>query len=260
MPHIPGHNRPFTSFLTQGMQNTNKNINNFNMPQNPNINNPMSQSFAGQSFGAGGGGLTQAKPWWERGMHESEGGGEYEPGGSTGPGGQWTPGMGNEPITAQKTPGWESPSDDPLTTPFTPEDYYYLFNQLPPYLQNQITEQGGMYSVDNPNSILGGLMGDFWTNNGWNEWAVENWVSDYVENYQDTPTLPSGETGEPIEGEVIEGYSFPVSQILSDFAGGGGLAGGLAKRLYYPGTSGGFAGVGSGIRGQRQGQNPMGGM
>ena len=32
MPHIPGHNRPFTSFLTQGMQNTNQNINSMNNP------------------------------------------------------------------------------------------------------------------------------------------------------------------------------------------------------------------------------------
>ena len=32
MPHLPGHNRPFTSFLTQGMQNTNRNIGNFNIP------------------------------------------------------------------------------------------------------------------------------------------------------------------------------------------------------------------------------------
>ena len=32
MPHLPGHNRPFTSFLTQGMRNTNRNIGNFNNP------------------------------------------------------------------------------------------------------------------------------------------------------------------------------------------------------------------------------------
>ena len=63
MPHIPGHNRPFTSFLTQGMRNTNRNISNFNRPggqtnyltppnqfNNPNIYNPMSRGFTQGGF------------------------------------------------------------------------------------------------------------------------------------------------------------------------------------------------------------------
>lgn len=36
MPHLPGHNKPFTSFLTQGMQNTNQNINRINTPWDTN--------------------------------------------------------------------------------------------------------------------------------------------------------------------------------------------------------------------------------
>jgi hypothetical protein len=35
----------------------------------------------------------------------------------------------------------------------------------------------------------------------------------------------------------------------SEFTGGGGIAGSLAKQLYYPSTSGGFSSVGSGISG-----------
>tara|TARA_R100001129_G_scaffold40524_2_gene27547 strand:- start:1538 stop:2629 length:1092 start_codon:yes stop_codon:yes gene_type:complete len=55
MPHLPGHNRPFTSFLTQGMQNTNQNLNTMSMPNNqinfpkyPNPSNlPMQPGFQG---------------------------------------------------------------------------------------------------------------------------------------------------------------------------------------------------------------------
>ena len=42
---------------------------------------------------------------------------------------------------------------------------------------------------------------------------------------------------------------FQQPETLTQFAGGGGQGGQAAKRLYYPGTSGGFAGVGSGIGG-----------
>ena len=40
-----------------------------------------------------------------------------------------------------------------------------------------------------------------------------------------------------------------ATQPLSDFAGGGGMGGQLARQLYYPSTTGGFASAGSGITG-----------
>ena len=72
------------------------------------------------------------------------------------------------------------------------------------------------------------------------------WIPNYVgvgggsldiPNYlQESPGLPEDPYSKTTYG-------------LEDFTGGGGLGGQLARRLYYPGTSGGFAGVGSGIGG-----------
>ena len=217
---MPQNIRPFESFLRQGMQNTNQNINTMNRPDsNQNI---MSQQG--------------------RGFYESPGGGEGEPGGSTGPGGSWAPGFGMEGINpiGQEGEGF-------ITEQFDSSSYYDMFNQLPPQLQEQIVEQGGFYSLDDPNSIMGGLMNDYWSGTGWDMSGAQDWINDYTSGYQDTPTLPSGEIGGGVEGEVIEGYSAP--QAPTNFAGGGGLAGSLAKKLYYPSTSGGFAGTGSGIGG-----------
>ena len=42
---------------------------------------------------------------------------------------------------------------------------------------------------------------------------------------------------------------FQQPETLTQFAGGGGQAGQAAKKLYYPGTQGGFASTGSGIGG-----------
>ena len=42
---------------------------------------------------------------------------------------------------------------------------------------------------------------------------------------------------------------FQQPETLTQFTGGGGQGGQAAKRLYYPGTSGGFASTGSGIGG-----------
>ena len=59
-----------------------------------------------------------------------------------------------------------------------------------------------------------------------------------------------------IQGEIVGGHdsnilleqAFPTGQ-APQFTGGGGQGGQAARKLYYPGTSGGFAGVGSGIGG-----------
>jgi hypothetical protein len=47
----------------------------------------------------------------------------------------------------------------------------------------------------------------------------------------------------------LQQYMNPQQTSAQQFTGGGGSAGGAARKLYYPGTSGGFAGVGSGIGG-----------
>jgi len=96
MPHIPGHNRPFTSFLTQGMQNTNRNINTMNQPG-------FGQNIMGQQG---------------RGFYESIGGGIGEPGGSTGPGGLYTPGFGMGTINPADQEG------EGYISPFSKDPYY----------------------------------------------------------------------------------------------------------------------------------------
>ena len=55
-------------------------------------------------------------------------------------------------------------------------------------------------------------------------------------------------------------YITPQQLAPQQFAGGGGQGGQAAKQLYYPGTSGGFAGVGSGIGGGKSLQELLGGM
>ena len=47
----------------------------------------------------------------------------------------------------------------------------------------------------------------------------------------------------------LQQYIAPSPFAPQEFTGGGGQAGQAARRLYYPGTSGGFASVGSGIGG-----------
>ena len=47
----------------------------------------------------------------------------------------------------------------------------------------------------------------------------------------------------------LQQYINPMQSSAQQFTGGGGQAGAAAKKLYYPGTSGGFASVGSGIGG-----------
>ena len=52
--------------------------------------------------------------------------------------------------------------------------------------------------------------------------------------------------------ENLEQFINPEESLAQQFKGGGGHAGSLARKLYYPGASGGFAGVGSGIGGGPQ--------
>tara|TARA_R100000234_G_scaffold90392_1_gene58672 strand:+ start:241 stop:1332 length:1092 start_codon:yes stop_codon:yes gene_type:complete len=347
----------FTNFLSQGMQNTNQNINSMNRPD-------YGQNIMGQQG---------------RGFYESPGGGEGEPGGSTGPGGVWTPGFGQETISPIKEGEYPTP---PIIGNLG-QAYNDLFNALPPYLQNQITQQGGQYGLSDPNSLVSNLISQFYNSSNGNidmeglgRWVTMNAptniqftatpsdidkegiaetspIKDSPTGYQDIPqyyglsskapptdplppgfnwefinnewvpvdtsgaqpiggggivddffteagtevTLPNlpgyqesvggamGGAGEmldktdPMTGgfdinndgvvdyldyaasgsyggagfvENMLQYLNPVQSQAQQFTGGGGTAGQQARRLYYPSTSGGFAGVGSGIS-----QNPL---
>ena len=53
------------------------------------------------------------------------------------------------------------------------------------------------------------------------------------------------------------GMNYQGISELSDMAGGGGVGGGMAKELFYPDESTGFAGIGSGIGGTSPGGNTL---
>ena len=59
---------------------------------------------------------------------------------------------------------------------------------------------------------------------------------------------------------IDEFYQLLQTQPAQEFAGGGGMGGQLARQLYYPGDSGGFAGTGSGIGGGNFLQQLLGGL
>ena len=332
MPHLPGHNKPFTNFLTQGMNSTNQNINNLNMPQNPNINKPMSQGFGqgaglggtqglqstqGLSAGMGGGNTMGGAAWNESGMHGGgSGAGEGE---GQGEGfGEYAPGQGQEGITPIK-PEWWNDADSPLSwddlQQFTEENYNQFFSAIPEPMQNIITQQGGFGSQYDEGSLLNQLLGASWMNENQNSqgWNVED-LAGFVEQHMtglgwtgygmtwEPPTYQTEIIGAGMEEEpyvppdldsilqmyssgnydfnedghvnlydleiagsqgadqgiltflqnLIEGAGQNVmGQVAPQFAGGGGVAGRQAKRLHYPGTSGGFASVGTGIGSQQ---------
>ena len=50
-------------------------------------------------------------------------------------------------------------------------------------------------------------------------------------------------------GDMTDNLYNTMNPQAPTFTGGGGQGGQLARQLYYPGTSGGFAGVGQGLRG-----------
>ena len=219
---MPPRFKPFTSFLTQGMNNTNQNINNMNQPSNPGVHNPLSQSFTG-----GGGGNV---------MGGQQGGAQCE-------------GMTN--IVDTETGGSLPSNIDPwqpvhATKPVEEEELSYIdprwqsgaiqapnIVDIPDYFEEQPTG----HDVDKP-----------WTEtlpDGY-EWQLVdgNWEPVFVgPNYLQEDPLA--------DYTYIPGQGPLQSYALGDYTGGGGTAGQAAKKLYYPGTQGGFASVGSGIGGQQ---------
>ena len=208
MPHIPGHNRPFTSFLTQGMNNTNQNLNNMNNPMGGNMN-PNYQS--GSPIG---------------GYIDSE------------------MGMGVTPDPFQ-------PTINPINE---------LGNQidLPNYLQEQPQnpiDYGSLSDMYAAKPYMHGTINDMF------EWQYNELTGEWSQQYIGDPSdLEAAQIGGIDLGGLNMGFDFGFGDMTDNlyntmnpqaptFTGGGGQGGQLARQLYYPGTSGGFAGVGQGLRG-----------
>ena len=220
---MPPKLRPFTSFLNQGMQNTNQNINNTNQPQfNSPFGNPYNPPGA-TGFGTGrtgaGGGVMSSDPlfWWEAGMH----GGGSDAGAGEGQGegfGQYTPGFGQEPTDIVKDQYGQGFITE--TQQFSSEDYYNVFNQLPPDLQSHITQQGGMYSIDDPNSLISQIMSQFWSSSsygpegslGWDMAGLQDWIESYMSGQTNYLNPPGGESAIGIDDMADWKDDFNIGQ------------------------------------------------
>lgn len=244
MPHIPGHNRPFTSFLTQGMQNTNQNLNTMSMPNNqinfpkyPNPSNlPVQQDFIGTG---------NMKPIEE-------------------------PSLGNQidfPNYLQEQP--QDPIDyGSLSDMYAAKPYMQgTINDMFEWQYDELTGEWSQQYIGDPSNLedaqiggidLGGLnMGFDPSLGGMTENIGQNF--DLMEFYEMIEQLEPTELslgGLNLGGAFDTGFGNLTSNIASqlatgaapEFTGGGGQGGQQARQLYYPGTSGGFAGVGSGIK------------
>ena len=230
MPHKPGHLKPFTSFLTQGMQNTNQNINNAYMPTN--IGNPNSQmSKPPSGLGAITPGPEYKNIWKDNYLS---------------PPGMVSPGDINEfykdPIAGAGETGMTG--IDPFAPSGVKPDPGTSFNF------NSQWFQGIMDKFSNMSNFL----------------FPDNWLADLILNpdyinrfdtYPSDNSLPSnkfpsivGIDAPPRQGEqVLFTEGTELESMPEEFAGGGGMAGQLAKRLYFPSTTGGFASTGSGVGG-----------
>lgn len=225
---MPPRFKPFSSSLIKGMNNTNQNINNMNQPSNPGVHNPLSQSFTG-----GGGGNV---------MGGQQGGAQY--GGGSGPSGmeEWDPTWHTTPGAGLGYPGsWSGGITPPeeekpglsYIDPRWQSDSFEMPNNIdiPDYLQEQ---------PEQPHEVLP---------SGW-EWQFING------NWEPVQIGAGGGVHEQPStiGDGTSTYVPPAPPspgMIPDFAGGGGQGGQAAKKLYYPGTQGGFASVGSGIGGQQ---------
>ena len=325
---MPRRFRPFTSFLTQGMNNTNKNINNMNQPQfnssfgNP-YNPPMTKGFGAGGTGTGGGYMGGAQP----------GGAQYEdPGGSMGgldniPGGDYGGHAGYGDFWYES--GWsgQDTSDAPLNWGIWGLDMnndgivgdtedWALWEQYQEAIgtdpgaagafigdRAHFFQDADMTGPDDPGFIGGG--GAIHFSEGMYKGipgsspVEEDYPSENIGDKENMPTdeLPPGYVWQydDINGEWVPVYAqdpdlgtvidtpglqpepdaphyflkwlgemepdelpLPTTNNppidisyggASNFAGGGGMGGQAARKLYYPNVSKSFAGVGSGIQG-----------
>ena len=219
---MPPRFTPFSNSLMQGMQNTNKNIGRMNMPSQ------FSYGIGNQD-GGGSGNLFFTPGEGELPPGSGEGG-QPVPGGGIG---GWYQPWGENPDYETFEPPGSKPWDDPFKA--------------------QISTQRKDPNTGQPNDVLP---------IGW-EWQYVNgeWLPVQISGVGETN--PGGGGISPVIGPVggvVEGGGMlqaPIAQpyhqhtyTLEDYAGGGGQGGQAAKRLYYPGTSGGFASTGSGISGE----------
>jgi hypothetical protein len=303
MPHLPGHNRPFTSFLTQGMQNTNQNLNTMSMPNNSMSKGP-GQIPMGQNFIGTG----NIKPIDEPSLGNQIDFPNYL---------QEDPNYVEPPIGMQINPaeqlgamgrGFDVNNDGVVdmfdatatifgTSPFdwmqstgtgqfTFDDYIESFYQGG--LEQGLYQNEGdlMYesATDWYENLYPGAQQDLQGIFNNPEYATNEYylsMSDFnleegsgAANYGLNPLYglryapgaptPGAATTENMGSyydmgygeesqqgflENLMNYVHPSQSAPQQFTGGGGTGGQRAKDLYYPGTSGGFAGVGQGLKG-----------
>ena len=293
MPHIPGHNRPFTSFLTQGMQNTNQNLNTMSMPnnqinfpKNPNPSEiPMQQDFMnmggpkptdkfenpsnipmGQNFMMN---PNNPKP----GLSAMGQGFDVNNDGVVNMFDATATTLGTSPFDWMQSTG---------TGQFTFDDYIESFYQggleqgLYQNEDNLMYESATDWYENLYPSTQQDLQGMFNTP----EYNMSETMDFYIEgadsgSYMGTnplyglryvPGAPTpgaattanmgsyydmgyGEESQQGFLENLMNYVHPSQSAPQQFTGGGGTGGQRARDLYYPGTSGGFAGVGQGLKG-----------
>ena len=213
---MPPRFKPFTSFLTQGMNNTNKNINRMNQPS------------YGQIGGQGGGGNIMGGA--------QQGGEQY--GGDSGPSGmeEWDPTWHTTPGAGLGYPGSWSGGITP------PEEEPPRYG-LTPLTPGSIEEDWPTTPSEQPHDPLPPGYQWQWVNGNWEPVPIEGYGGGVINpDWQGPTTEPGYETPQEVL-DYVKSFSLP------DFAGGGGQGGQAAKKLYYPGTSGGFASVGTGIGG-----------
>ena len=307
MAHLPGHNRPFTSFLTQGMQNTNQNLNTMGLPndpiyypKNPNPSElPMQQNFMGTGgpkptdkfenpsnisiqpgFGSFGNFFNKPMP---KGPSEipmqqdfMDMGGPKPPDKIQNPSNIFMqqdfigtgnikpieePSLGNQidfPNYLQEDPNYVAPPlGGGMQTNPNVDEQLNIVGQGFDVNNDGVVDFFDLYEAQSQQEYFGDDFATWLMNtqyegepgiefaNWWNSFSQEQQES-FQSAWQNTLELvPSYEQNflENLTGYIVGSPGVQAQQ----FTGGGGQGGQAARQLYFPGTSGGFAGVGSGI-------------
>ena len=222
--HIPGHFTPFSqSLMNRGMKQTNNNIGNINNP-NENIM---------------GGGMQPGGPIFQ------------ETGISTGFGDSEM-GIINPVQPSYEPEGVKSPlfSEGSMAAGFDVNndgvvdmlDYAYAQEQGQPGTGAPIGDSFYDWLLDT--QYQGEVAGfvDWWSS------FNQEQQNEFSSAWQNQLEYGSGPYEQGFLDNLMQ-FITPQQSTAQQFTGGGGQAGSSARRLYYPGTSGGFAGVGSGIGG-----------
>ena len=309
MPHIPGHNRPFTSFLTQGMQNTNQNLNTMSMPNNqinfpkyPNPSElPMQPGFQGvgnfynKPMPKGPSEIPMQQDFMDMGgpkptdkiqnpsnipmQQDFIGTGNIKP--------IEEPSLGNQidfPNYLQEQPedpiDYGSLADMYANKPYMQDTYgegwEWQFDEATGEWSQQFTDPGNFSMDFTSGLVLGDLphsqniyhntygqtsvwdtgLGGLTENLGQNleEYEYQQMLEQYLATDPLQLNLGGLNLGGAFNtglGNLTDNLGLQLARLQTEtapeFTGGGGQGGQQARQLYYPGTSGGFAGVGSGL-------------